>query len=143
MNIIEDRQQRAAENILGNERLTADLDDAAAEALLDWGLNWAKATVLETAALEEEQALMVLSPRLKALRRMLRQVNIWIRDQDTSSPQEQAERLAKIDHQAYLAQGYPAEADDPAAFLNQALQLHGETTERIAGLRALLEDEQE
>jgi hypothetical protein len=143
MNSVEDRRQRAAENILGNERLTADLDDAAAAALLDWGLNWAMGAVLETAAMEEEQALMVLSPRLKALRRMLRQVNIWIRDQDTTLAVEQAERLAKIFHQAQLVQGNPAEADDPAAFLNQALQLHGETSERIAGLRALLEDEQE
>ena len=31
------RVERAAESILENERLTADLDDQAADFLLDWG----------------------------------------------------------------------------------------------------------
>jgi hypothetical protein len=143
MNIAEDRQQRVAENILGNERLTADLDDTAAKASLDWGLDWAMAAVSETAAMEDEQAETFLSPRLKALRRMLRQVNLWIRDQDSSTAEEQLERLAKIYHQAQLAQGYPEATEMPAAFVDKALQLRGSASERVANLRLLLDEEQE
>jgi hypothetical protein len=35
---VSQRIERAAESILENERLTADLDDAAAQVLIDWGL---------------------------------------------------------------------------------------------------------
>ena len=143
MNIVEDRLQRAAENILGNERLTADLDDAAAEVSLKWGLDWAAAAVSETAAMEAEQAEFYLSPRLKALRRMLRQVNIWMRDRADSPAEKQAERLGKIYQQALLARGYPNEVAVPPSFLDQALFLAGDASEQIAGLRLLLDEEEE
>lgn len=143
MNIAEDRQQRVAENILGNERLTADLDDEAAEVLLNWGLDWAMSTVLQTVAMEEEQAQFFLSPRLKALSRLLRQVNIWIRDQDKDSAEEQKESLAKIYHQAMEAQGYPTGDEIPVDLLELAINLQGKASERINGLRLLLDEEQE
>jgi hypothetical protein len=72
------RQARAAESILGNERLTDNLDDEAAQVLLDWGIRCAEEIVRQHAGTEDEVAAEEqIAHRLHAVRRLMRQVNEW------------------------------------------------------------------
>lgn len=74
------RTQRAAESILENEALTADLDDTAADVLLNWGITRAKQIAGQTIAMDAVQAEEALYLPLRALRKMLRAANQWARD---------------------------------------------------------------
>jgi hypothetical protein len=71
------RCERAAEGILENDRLTAGLADEAAAAFIDWALSWAGVIVIATAGMPDSEAGQLLSPRLKANRRLMRYVNLW------------------------------------------------------------------
>lgn len=61
--------QSAVERLLEDEALTADLVDAAARSLLDWGIAQTIATVQEAGGLNEEA-----QARLAALRRRMREI---------------------------------------------------------------------
>jgi hypothetical protein len=65
------REQRIAGALRGNERLTAGLDDSAAESLLEWGLEMGHRIVRDTAGLEDDDAEDVLQPRVRAVRRLM------------------------------------------------------------------------
>lgn len=142
---IEHRVQLAAESILGNENLTADLDDPAADALIQWGVNWAAVSARETAEMDEEQSANYLYPRLKATRRLLRYVNNWLQLEDGDS-EEVAGQLAAIYRQAQVARGLVADdseinLEEETAFLNRAAAVTGEDQERVQALRFILENE--
>jgi hypothetical protein len=96
------RSERAAESILENERLTADLDDAAAGALLEWALACSEMIVSDTATMPDGQAEEVMAPRMKALRRMMRSVNRLVAARPAD---ESEERLDKIAAQAGIVYG--------------------------------------
>jgi len=81
MRELERRIQSAVESILGNESLTADLDDPAAQALLDWGITCAKRIAGRTAGLNDERAEEVIYPGMRATRRLMRLVQRWASDQ--------------------------------------------------------------
>jgi hypothetical protein len=73
------RVNRAAESILENESLTADLDDEAAKVLLGWGVARAKEITYRTIEiLDEMQAEEAVYLQMRALRRILRTVNKWV-----------------------------------------------------------------
>jgi len=77
MRELERRTQHAVESILGNESLTADLDDPAAQALLDWGITCAERIAGRTAGLNDEQAEEIIYPGMRATRRLMRLVQRW------------------------------------------------------------------
>ena len=141
------RQTRqAVESILENERLTADLDDAAAQALLEWGVACAKriaqSSVGRTAFGSEE----TMSLRLRATRRMMRQVNRWIAEGEPLEAARSAALLSQISEQAAVA--YGASFASPDRHRKEAfLRLHAELAEDpvllIATLRALFERSEE
>lgn len=81
--------QSAAERLLEDESLTADLIDDAAKLLLEWGLKMAKMTVqqAEGLSLEETEA------RLAELRRTLKRINHVMGQVE---PEAQAERLRAL-----------------------------------------------
>jgi hypothetical protein len=79
---IEKRRKQAASSILENEQLTADLDDATADVLLQWGLALAENIVLASQDLEDEQAEEAMYVPMKAVRKMMRAVNKWINSGD-------------------------------------------------------------
>lgn len=87
-----ERATRAAESILDNESLTADLDDAAAKVLLDWGIACAELVARETADLSAQEAGEAIDSRLRAIRRLMRQVRQWA----TNRPDMDAETGAKL-----------------------------------------------
>lgn len=69
------RLQQVVESLTENEALTDQLDDAAAQALLDWGIAYGKAVVENTANLPDADD--AAQPRLQAIRRLLRAVNSY------------------------------------------------------------------
>ena len=167
MKELQRRYERVAERILENERLTAGLDDEAAAVLLEWGLSWAGNIVTATTGMPEIEANEMMSPRLKANRRLMRYVNKWITgtaalppDKSSSAdiiltpysveknrPMTRTKQLERIYQQARFASGSAARSGGTTeeadivwqAFLIEATRLNGRPAEMIAQLRALLD----
>ena len=74
---IEERLQRAIEEIAGNEALLEMLETDAAEEMLEWGTSLATSIVKQTHAMGNSEAEQAMLPRLKALRQTLRAVGNW------------------------------------------------------------------
>lgn len=130
----------AAESILENEALTADLDDAAAQALLDWGVACAEAIAWSTAGVDGPQVEALMAPRLQATRQLMRLVNRWLAGRQTMDAQANAALLDElIKHAAviYGADYTPPDADQRRAFLAQ--HLIDPPLEMISHLRRLVE----
>ncbi|HCB48294.1 MAG: hypothetical protein AMJ56_06060 [Anaerolineae bacterium SG8_19] len=144
------RVEKAANNILGDERLTAGLDDEVADFLLDWGLALAKAVAADTGGLNDEDAKEIMQPRIRATKRLLRYVNHWLHNGDVWDRIEKEDILTKIFTFAGLAYGNDLvdeiitneeELADPEleAFLSQAVRLVGNSIEAAKELRQLIE----
>jgi hypothetical protein len=90
------RAARAAESILENESLTADLDDTAAKVLLDWGIACAELVAKETAGLDDQEAEQVIDSKLRAVRHLMRRVSKWAANQQDMEAQAGSELLDEI-----------------------------------------------
>ena len=90
---LEKRLKLATSSILENEQLTADLDDEAADQLLQWGLALAEKIVMTTEDLPDEQVEDATYTPMRALRKMLRAVNNWASSHDD-------QQLARVLEQA-------------------------------------------
>lgn len=135
------RVKRAAESILENEALTADLDDVAAKVLLDWGGACAKMIAQSTAGLNNIEAEDAMSPRLRATRRLMRLVNRWVSKRQQRDTEGSATALTKIIEQAAIIYGEdftPPSDDRRDAFLRQSLT--APPPQIIRDLRALIEN---
>jgi hypothetical protein len=136
------RTNLAAEGILGNQRLTANLDDSAASELLDWGVACAEEIAQGTAGLDDQEAEEVMYPRLRATRRLMREVNRWVAEQKDMDTVGSAESLDRIVEEAVIAYGQdlmPAAAGERALFLQRSLQHSDDPRQAIADLRAFVE----
>lgn len=71
----EDRLQRAADAILGDETLTDEMDDAPASQLLDWAVGVSKQIAGKTADMQDDQAVAYLDEKMQTLRKVVRRVN--------------------------------------------------------------------
>ena len=78
MSDLEKRFHRAMGSIIGNESLAASLDNDAAEELLSWGKSGVKRIVDETNGMDDEVAEEQMTPRLRALRLLMRSVGRWV-----------------------------------------------------------------
>ncbi len=109
----------AIENLLGNESLTADLDDNAAQVLLNWAIEQVQtiyADGLEQAFdLDNEKFEAIIHPRMKALRRFVRQVNLWTANRGYQTPAENAQALDTLAGLLQEISGTPAHALGPEA----------------------------
>ncbi|HEX5807345.1 MAG TPA: hypothetical protein VFY25_01665 [Anaerolineales bacterium] len=74
---INDRLQRAIEELSGNEALLEMLDTEAALAMLNWGIATARSIVARTSELDDFTADLALLPRLKAIRQSMRSIGNW------------------------------------------------------------------
>ncbi len=72
---VELRAAQAAESILDNESLTSELDDAAAQILLNWGADWARRVARRTAGMDEAAAQEAMVAPMAALRQLVRMIN--------------------------------------------------------------------
>lgn len=66
-----EREQRIADALQGNDRLTDGLPGEAAQSLLEWGLELARNIVRDTAGLADAAAEDILQPRVRAVRRLM------------------------------------------------------------------------
>lgn len=137
------RVNRAAESILENERLTADLDDEAAKVLLDWGITCAEMIAHSTTGLNDSEAAKVMSPRLRATRRLMRLVNRWVANRPEMDAEASAASLNRIIEQAAIIYGedfMPPNDDRRDAFLRQHFDLAEHPLQMIVNLRMLIEN---
>jgi hypothetical protein len=132
MESIQKRIQRAAESILENEALTSDLDDEAAQELLDWGIACAEKIVNETADLDDEAAEEAMYQPMRSLRKMLRAANKWAAD-------PQAGDLKRITKQAAKALDSNSDEEQQASFLTTVPE---DATTRVQALRSFIEGDQ-
>lgn len=136
------RINRVVESILENESLTADLDDVAAKALLDWGVACAKVIAQSTASLDDIEAEDVMSPRMHATRRLMRLVNRQVSRQSHTDAGGGATLLTKVIEQATTIYGKdftPPDNEQRNAFLKEGLI--SSSPQFIANLRALIENQ--
>ena len=134
------RRQRAAESILDNESLTADLEDDAARLLIDWALSCAEQIVHSTEGLSDEEAEDATYPRLRSTRRLMRFVNRWVRQRLEMTPGESERLLGQIVQQARTIYGpdyVPPRLERQLAF--GAMAFGDEPAEFVRSLRALIE----
>ncbi len=141
MNDVNRRIDRAAERLLTNERLTADLDDEPAQLLLNWGLAWAQMIAESTAGLDKAAAKSIMKPRLKALRRLMRTVNRWAGARESMDAAADRVLLGKVYEQALLAATASTSPNEQRRewFLDKAGALRGAPVELITDLRAATE----
>jgi hypothetical protein len=140
---LKERIDRVAESILDNERLTADLDDSAAKELLDWGLAAAKQIVQGTADVDDDdQAQAAMYPRLRATRRMMRAVNIWVTKEREGDVEGSTRALDRILEQASIVYGRAFTSPSTKqrdAFVNTQAKSIDNPPQMIANLRLFLE----
>jgi hypothetical protein len=137
------RISRVAESLLENERLTSDLDDSAAKVLLDWGLSVGRQIVQGTADVDDdEQADQAMYPRLRATRRLMRAVNLWIANQREGDIENRDKAFNSILEQASVIYGRSFDALDDeqrAALANKQSEFADDPPQMIAHLRELFE----
>jgi len=134
MDILSHRIKKVAESILENEGLISGLDQSSAELLQNWGIAHATKVAEKTAFLDDEQAEKVMYPQLRASRRFLRAIRVWLQYEANVTTAERKELWQKVEKRARDLYGeqlsLPApeqfEADTPAVF--------------VGGLRSWLED---
>lgn len=110
--MIEERIQRAAEQILDDSSLTEDIDDAPAARLIEWGMTVAKQLAASTAGLDDTEAEEQLAMKLMSLRSTMRRINKLIGLLDSLSPEEIVEKLHLIREAAAQVPGLRANLPD-------------------------------
>ncbi len=131
------RVSLAAESLLEDEALRGDLEDDAAELLLNWALAKSEAIARSTAGLDEGAADEAMYPRMKGLRRISRYLNRWV-----SGKGEPGELMDKILEQARVI--YWEEFVEPDPIHIEGLKRLPQDTEPIVlitELTTLLEGE--
>jgi len=144
MNGIKERIDKAAESILENEKLTADLDDDAAQVLLDWGITCAKKIAQSTLGLDDMEAEDAMYQPMRATRRLMRAVNKWMSRYEILGVEGHAETLEKIIAQAGVIYGgdyVPPTPDQQSAFLTETEELISNIPQMIAKIRNLVEND--
>jgi hypothetical protein len=142
MDYLQRRVERVAESILENESLTADLDDAAAKELLDWGIVCVERIARSTAGMDEDQAEDAMYQRLQATRRLMRGVNKMVARHQQLNEGRSAKLIERILEQAAVV--YGPDFSPPRGYRRFSLgrlwiRHRDDPTEMVAKLRMLLE----
>lgn len=134
------RINQAVESLLDDETLTSELDDVAADTLIEWGSALAKQIILQTSGMDERAAETFILPRLGNARRLMRQVNHWISNleekinsPDTASALEEILYLAGLIYPNFQ----PPSREKQQAFLRESFS--NNHSELIIKLRSLVE----
>ena len=142
MSGIEVRIEKAAQSILENEKLTADLDDDAAQVLLDWGIASAKQIVQGTLGLDENEAQDAMYQPMRANRRLMRGVNKLVSRYEILGEEGHVEALEKIISQAgviYGSEYVPPSLKQQGVFLSETKEMIADIPQWIAKLRKFVE----
>jgi hypothetical protein len=139
------RIKHVAEGFLENESLTADLDDRAAQVLLDWGLTSSKRVAQGTVDLDDVEAEEAMYPRLRATRRLMRYVNRWVAQRQEMDTQASTTLLSRILDQAAIIYGErfrPPSEERRQVFLQRMAftGAAGSAQQVVTSLREFIED---
>lgn len=93
---IEERAQQAAEQLLGDESLTGEMQDAEAKTLLDWGIAFSRRLSDHTLEMDDARAEEYLSAALENLRRVIRRTNKLVGSLPQADLEMSMSRLAGI-----------------------------------------------
>ncbi len=118
------RINRAIVSLSGNEALLEGLETEPAQALLDWGITCAKNILSETLDMDNAAADAYSHPRMRALRQMLRQVNLMTTARFSPDLVPAAVFLDQALAQAAVVYGAafrPPTAEERINFLDRAL----------------------
>lgn len=111
---LEKRIANAAERILTNPTLTANLDDEAADLFLKWAVRRAEAIAAETAEIADEHtADQAMRPRLRAIQRIGRNLSRWAED-----PQETLDQILSYAEEIYPQNYRAPDEQTTLAFLD-------------------------
>ena len=135
MDILGKRVQRAVESVLENEGLLGGLDEAAAEALQDWGIQNVKRIAEGTGELDDERAEEAMYPKMKASRSLRQAIRVWVENEAESSAEERAKLWAKLESRAQGLYGEKLRLPDAVSFSG------ANTAEFIKNLLAWLESQ--
>jgi hypothetical protein len=121
---IEERAQQAAEQLLDDEGLTDEMQDAEAQTLLDWGIAFSRRLSEHTLNMDDARAEEYLSAALPNLRRVIRRTNKLI----GSLPQADTEMLVSsltgiFESAAKVPELAADPPSDPAALVGTLAQL--------------------
>ncbi len=147
MDDINNRIQLAVESILENESLTADIDDDAANELIQWGTDCAEKIVKSSSVLKNIDDIdNMVNKRLKAVRKMMRQISLWIANRQFMDDGIIENILIKILEQVKII--YNKDINLPTKsqqkhFLKQSLQLSNDPVKMVLRLRMLIEDKED
>ena len=133
----------AAQGLLENESLTADLDDQAAKTLLEWGLDCVRKIAQDTAGMDEAQAEGDMYPRLRATRTLLRTVNNTVASGSAMNTIFTSELITQIIEQAKVIYGpnfIPPGDEQRSAFVEHQPELTGDISHQILKLREWIEN---
>jgi hypothetical protein len=142
---IEKRQRQAAERLLENENLTGDLEDDAADPLINWGVDWAKKAAETTAGQDDDQAEQALADQNRAVRQVMRQVSQMVVNSPDLDDETARQALAQISNQAAaLVPGFvPPAPDRQDEFIRQLPDLAQEPARMVRSLHALYDQPRE
>ena len=133
MDILSNRIKKVIESVLENEALVSGLDESAAEVLQGWGIKNATSVAEKTDMLDDENAEREMYPQLKASRRLIRAVRVWVQHEKEATLEERAKLWGKVEKRAQALYG-------EGISLPEASQFAGNTTvEFIENLRGWLE----
>jgi len=124
------------QGFLENEGLTADLDDEAADELINWAIACARIVAQDALDLDDEAAEEAMYPRLRATRRMIRHANRLTVQGAQMNEVTRPTLLAKMIEQAAIV--YGSDAVQVSALAQQDIDLSTDQRQAIHQLRALV-----
>jgi hypothetical protein len=129
------RERSLIDGILTNESLTADLDDEAAQEMIDWSIAMAREAVQQTAGLEERQAEKAVSERMYAQRKLMRSVKRLILEKDRLDEKTRGELIEQVRSQTRVFYGgatrAEAGADELMTIVREPAGRPGQAVSRI------------
>lgn len=140
--LIRQREEQMADQILANEALTADLDDAAAQGLLEWALSAAHRVAVRTAGMNESEASQLMDEAQPAVRRLMRAVRGLAAQWETLGDAERQAYMDQVAEQAPLVYGpghAPRPQEELIQFTPRAQAGRPEPAALIANLRTFVE----
>lgn len=140
MDILSNRIQKAVESVLENESLLGGLDEMAASALQNWGIQNVKRIAEETGDLDDERAEESMYPKMKAARSLMRAIRVWVENERQVSADERAELWTKIEKKAQdlydaelrLPDAATFSSGNPTAFIKELLSWFERYTDKKA-----------
>jgi hypothetical protein len=136
------RKERAAERLMENENLTGDLDDEAADPLINWGVSWAKQAAQTTAGLDDAQAEQVMADRMQTVQQMMRSVSRWALAEEAADATSTQALITKVAEQAAVIQGQdfsPPDSNQQQALMRELPEMAQDPARKIRSLQGLFD----